>query len=158
MSFVVSDLVFLQVSPLKGVMKFGRWDKLGLKYIEPFEILWVVGDVVIIFPWHIPFNLSSSFCRCFTDIFLTSLCFGMTQSSWIIVLLLWKNQVLYWLGVSGNCTHEILLWLRFSRDIIQSRNLPKKTSSTHARKFRYFFYLLLLRKKVILVVDVVMTF
>ncbi|WMV54599.1 hypothetical protein MTR67_047984 [Solanum verrucosum] len=43
--FVVGDLVFLRVSPLKGVMRFGRQGKLSRRYIGPFEILRRVGDV-----------------------------------------------------------------------------------------------------------------
>ena len=37
-SFYVGDLVFLKVSPMKGVMRFGKKGKLALRYIGPFEI------------------------------------------------------------------------------------------------------------------------
>ncbi|WMV13413.1 hypothetical protein MTR67_006798 [Solanum verrucosum] len=43
--FSVGDRVFLRVSPMKGVMRFGRRGKLSPMYIGPFEILWTVGEV-----------------------------------------------------------------------------------------------------------------
>ena len=45
MRFSVGDRVFLRVSPMKGVMRFGRWGKLSPRYIGPFEILRTVGEV-----------------------------------------------------------------------------------------------------------------
>ncbi|XP_069150110.1 uncharacterized protein [Solanum lycopersicum] len=41
----VGDRVFLRVSPMKGVMRFGRRGKLSPRYIGPFEILRTVGEV-----------------------------------------------------------------------------------------------------------------
>ena len=38
MLFSVGDLVFLKVSPIKGVMRFGKKGKLAPRYIEPFKI------------------------------------------------------------------------------------------------------------------------
>ena len=43
--FSVGDRVFLRVSPMKGVMRFGRRGKLSPRYIGPFEILRTVGEV-----------------------------------------------------------------------------------------------------------------
>ncbi|XP_015159122.1 uncharacterized protein [Solanum tuberosum] len=43
--FSVGDRVFLRVSPMKGVMWFGRWGKPSPKYIGPLEILRTVGEV-----------------------------------------------------------------------------------------------------------------
>ena len=37
--FQVGDYVFLKVSPMKGVMRFGKKGKLAPRYIRPFEIL-----------------------------------------------------------------------------------------------------------------------
>ena len=37
--FQVGDYVFLKVSPMKGVMMFGKKGKLAPRYIGPFEIL-----------------------------------------------------------------------------------------------------------------------
>ena len=37
-SFSTRDLVFLKVSPMKGVMRLGKKGKLAVKYIEPFKI------------------------------------------------------------------------------------------------------------------------
>ena len=45
MRFFVGDRVFLRVSPMKGVMRFGRQGKLSPRYIRPFEILRTVGEV-----------------------------------------------------------------------------------------------------------------
>ena len=44
-SFSPGDLVFLKVSPMKGVMRFGKKGKLAPKYIGPFEIRSRVGEV-----------------------------------------------------------------------------------------------------------------
>ncbi len=38
MLFAVGDYVFLKVSPMKGVMRFGKKGKLAPRYIGPFEI------------------------------------------------------------------------------------------------------------------------
>ena len=45
MLFSVGDLVFLKVSPMKGVVKFGKKGKLAPRYIGPFEIRLRVGEV-----------------------------------------------------------------------------------------------------------------
>ncbi|XP_074289502.1 uncharacterized protein LOC141614654 [Silene latifolia] len=43
--FAVGDKVLLKVSPIKGVMRFGKRGKLSRKYIGPYEILDRVGEV-----------------------------------------------------------------------------------------------------------------
>ncbi|XP_074290399.1 uncharacterized protein LOC141617123 [Silene latifolia] len=43
--FVVADKVLLKVSPMRGVMRFGKRGKLSQKYIGPYEILYRVGEV-----------------------------------------------------------------------------------------------------------------
>ena len=43
--FSVGDHVFLKVSPMKGVMRFGKKGKLSPRYVGPFEILDRVGNV-----------------------------------------------------------------------------------------------------------------
>ena len=45
LEFIVGDHVFLRVSPLKGVLRFGKRGKLSPRYIGPFEILDRVGAV-----------------------------------------------------------------------------------------------------------------
>ena len=45
MSFFPGDLVFLKVSSMKGVMRFGKKGKLAPRYIGPFEIKSRVGEV-----------------------------------------------------------------------------------------------------------------
>ena len=44
-SFSVGDLVFLEVSPMKGVMKFGKKGKLAPRFIGLFEVRSRVGEV-----------------------------------------------------------------------------------------------------------------
>src|SRR5262249_25027192 len=43
--FQPGDHVFLKVSPMKGVVRFGKRGKLNPRYIGPFEILERVGNV-----------------------------------------------------------------------------------------------------------------
>ncbi|XP_059295519.1 uncharacterized protein LOC132048851 [Lycium ferocissimum] len=45
LKFAVGDKVFLKVSPMKGVMGFGRKGKLIPRYIGPYEITRRVGKV-----------------------------------------------------------------------------------------------------------------
>ncbi|XP_059290865.1 uncharacterized protein LOC132044389 [Lycium ferocissimum] len=45
LKFAVGDKVFLKVSPMKGVMRFGRKGKLSPRYIGPHEITKRVGKV-----------------------------------------------------------------------------------------------------------------
>ena len=44
--FEVGDMVFLKVTPMKGVMRFGKKGKLIPKFVGPFEILKHIGKVV----------------------------------------------------------------------------------------------------------------
>ena len=43
--FGIGEYVFLKVSPMRGVMRFGKKGKLAPRYVGPFEILDRVGDV-----------------------------------------------------------------------------------------------------------------
>ncbi|XP_042387543.1 uncharacterized protein LOC121979614 [Zingiber officinale] len=43
LEFAVGDHVFLKVSPMKGVLRFGKKGKLSPRYIGPFEILDRIG-------------------------------------------------------------------------------------------------------------------
>nr|XP_025661246.1 uncharacterized protein LOC112756849 [Arachis hypogaea] len=45
LEFSVGDQVFLRVSPMKGMMRFGKRGKLSPRYIGPFEILDRIGTV-----------------------------------------------------------------------------------------------------------------
>jgi hypothetical protein len=43
--FQVGDFVYLRVSPIRGIQRFGVKGKLAARYIEPFEVLEVCGPV-----------------------------------------------------------------------------------------------------------------
>ena len=46
LEFDVDDHVYLKISPVKGVMRFGRKEKLSPMYVGPYDILHRVGEVV----------------------------------------------------------------------------------------------------------------
>ena len=45
LEFQVDDWVFLKVSPMKGVIKFGKKGKLSPRYVCPYKILKRIGMV-----------------------------------------------------------------------------------------------------------------
>lgn len=45
LEFREGDRMYLKVSPVKGVMHFGKKGKLGHKYMEPYEIMKRIGKV-----------------------------------------------------------------------------------------------------------------
>ena len=45
LEFVVGDKVFLQISPWKGILRFGKRGKLSPWYIGPYEIIQRVGSI-----------------------------------------------------------------------------------------------------------------
>ena len=51
----MGDHVFLKISPMKGVMRFGKKEKLAPRYIGPYEILDRVGKVsyILALPPHL---------------------------------------------------------------------------------------------------------
>ncbi|XP_070012215.1 uncharacterized protein [Nicotiana sylvestris] len=52
LEFMVGDKVFLKVLPMKGVMRFGKKEKLSPRFIGPYEILEKKGNVAyeLVFP------------------------------------------------------------------------------------------------------------
>nr|GEV83085.1 putative reverse transcriptase domain-containing protein [Tanacetum cinerariifolium] len=45
MEFQVGDKVMLKVSPWKGVVRFGKRGKLNPRYVGPFQVLGLIGNV-----------------------------------------------------------------------------------------------------------------
>ncbi|GKF92405.1 hypothetical protein Tco_0279124, partial [Tanacetum coccineum] len=45
LEFQIGDKVMLKVSTWKGVIRFGKWEKLNPRYIGPFKIIAKVGTV-----------------------------------------------------------------------------------------------------------------
>ena len=45
LEFSVGDYVFLKVSPMRGVVRFGRAGKLAPRFIRPFPILERIGPL-----------------------------------------------------------------------------------------------------------------
>ena len=45
LEFEEGDFVFLKVSSTKGIMRFGKWEKLSPRYIGPYRISKRVGEV-----------------------------------------------------------------------------------------------------------------
>ena len=45
LEFEVGDQIYLKISPMKGLLRFGKKLKLSLRYIIPYEVLLRVGNV-----------------------------------------------------------------------------------------------------------------
>ncbi|XP_070008213.1 uncharacterized protein [Nicotiana sylvestris] len=56
-SYMVGEKVLLKVSPMKGVMRFGKKGKLSLRFTGPFEVLQRIGEVAYVLA--LPPSLSS---------------------------------------------------------------------------------------------------
>ena len=57
LEFSLGDWVFLKVSPMKGVMRFGKKGKLSPRYIGPFKIL--SRFIKVAYELKLPSNLAS---------------------------------------------------------------------------------------------------
>ena len=56
LQYEIGDLVFLKISPWKGILRFGRQGKLSLRFIGPYEIVIKVGPVA--YRLKLPLELS----------------------------------------------------------------------------------------------------
>nr|GEX40542.1 putative reverse transcriptase domain-containing protein [Tanacetum cinerariifolium] len=56
MEFQAKDKVMLKISPWKGVVRFGKRGKLNHRYVGPFQVLEIVGDVA--YKLNLPEELS----------------------------------------------------------------------------------------------------
>ncbi|XP_060183020.1 uncharacterized protein LOC132612972 [Lycium barbarum] len=56
LEFIVGERVLLKVSPIKGVMRFGKKGKLSPRFISPFEIVQRIGEVA--YELALPLGLS----------------------------------------------------------------------------------------------------
>jgi len=45
LDFTIGDKIILKVTPIKGIFRFGKKEKLRPRYVSPFEILKRVGNV-----------------------------------------------------------------------------------------------------------------
>ncbi|XP_070029609.1 uncharacterized protein [Nicotiana sylvestris] len=45
LEFKGDDWVFLKISPIKGIMRFGKMGKLSLRYVRPYKIVQRIGQV-----------------------------------------------------------------------------------------------------------------
>ena len=73
LEFQIGDWVFLKVSPMRGVMRFGRKGKLSPRYIGPYQIVRRIGKVA--YELDLPSDLEavhpvfhvSMLCKCIGD-------------------------------------------------------------------------------------------
>ncbi|GJS57603.1 putative reverse transcriptase domain-containing protein [Tanacetum coccineum] len=73
MEFQVGDRVMLNVSPWKGVVRFGKWGKLNPRYVGPFKVLEKIGSIA--YKLELPQELSrvhntfhvSHLKKCYSD-------------------------------------------------------------------------------------------
>ena len=73
MEFQIGDWVFLKLSPMRGVMRFGRKGKLSPRYIGPYQIVRMIGKVA--YELDLPSDLEavhpvfhvSMLCKCIGD-------------------------------------------------------------------------------------------
>ena len=59
LEFEKRDRVFLKVLPRKGMIRQGKWGKLGPRYVGPFEITQKVGQVA--YRLHLPSSLGGMY-------------------------------------------------------------------------------------------------
>ena len=149
LEFEVSNHIFLKVSPVWGVIRFGqKRGKLLLWFIRPFEILERVGKVLyrLTLPPKMP-----GVCSVFT-----SICWGIahiTRRTWSILKTLkamttWptmKDQYEFWIVKWSNSETKRFCWWRFSESITIKMKHHRSLSKRCMRRFRIYFDIVCLR-------------
>ena len=59
LTFQVGDFVYLKVSPMKGVQRFGVKKKLAPRYVGPYQVIERKGEVV--YKIQLPEDMSTTF-------------------------------------------------------------------------------------------------
>ena len=59
LTFEVGDYVYLKVSPMKGVQRFGVKRKLAPRYVGPYQIIELKGNVA--YKLQLPLEMSTIF-------------------------------------------------------------------------------------------------
>lgn len=130
---MLRDRMFLQVLPLKRLMRFGKQGKLSPQYIGSFEIQRSVG--VVSYELALPpaysvidsismFQYYASMCQ------INHMCYSMIQFNQMVFWSLLRNWQPYQLEMSGSFSPELYPWLRSSRSIIQVRRPPRRLTET----------------------------
>ena len=68
--FQIGDWVFVKVSPMRGVMRFGKKGKLSPRYIGLYQIVRRTGKVPMSWIYHLIWRryIQSSMYRCYVNV------------------------------------------------------------------------------------------
>ncbi|GJY97322.1 putative reverse transcriptase domain-containing protein [Tanacetum coccineum] len=80
LEFQVGDKAILKVSPWKGVIRFGKWEKLNPRYVGPFKILAKVGTVAY------RLELSKQLSRVYSTFYVSNLKKCLSDETLVIPL------------------------------------------------------------------------
>ena len=91
LEFEEGDMVYLKISPMKGVFRFGNKGKLSPRYVGPYEILQRVGKVA--YELKLPSKLDS--IHSFFHVFVLKKCIDDLESIFPIEGLGVKDNLFY---------------------------------------------------------------